>query len=508
MLIENANDLVVAHPKSRSMRFGKFDGNDVRWTLLSVSLLIITSSLTSGIVNRLAVVALVLVWWATMQVPESTDDRIYQTPIVAFQNWWIRKVRKGVLWERGNKSRLKKLRRYTLIPVEVHAFGETGLLHNRRKKTDSLVITGTGSPLVAMTLAGQYHGHEDIAGIIRRAASVEHTPVGVSFCVRARPDDPWVFWDTVAEYGEPEVVLPAGRLKESEDYLTDYDRRMLFLETIQNSLPEISDQANSIEMAIVITIRRSEPLGKALRKGTITSAEANRQPIMRIRNIALAQLGRHGVSDVQALDAAGMERFLRMAWDVVGLEKYFARTHERAALGESATSDQWYPAKRVRVGRNYVEIDGTYSTALKMTSYRSSPLPHEPRVFYASHARWFSHCVLGETVNGNWEYRFLNLSSGFLKDIVDIIGIQYSGPKVERRERELTDRLRDIDRSTYTEAYNILATVSAGSLEELEEEVQKEIDRLTGEGMAPIRVAGESKQLPWFLSAVFCVDLT
>lgn len=457
--------------------------------------------------SRFAGIVIITVWLLSMRTL-SNDIRAYYMPIFLLKNAYIRRVKKGILWQaEASGSKSKRNKRKAVFPFEVHAFGDIGLIHTRHKKADTMVFASTGSPISSLNLHDQYTAHASIADVFRRAAAIAGMKIEISMGVRARPEDPWKFWNTISAIGEGEVVLPAAFVT-AEQKWTDYDRRMLVLNDIQSSLAQIGQIANDVDMVLLITVQRPPAFDKAVKKQTIEERESNQQPIMRIKSIAIPLLEKILKNGVTILDAEGAERYLRKSWDVIGLSEYYNRANERLINGDFDTHDQWYAERLIRVTDRYVQIDDTFGATLKMHTYpKEAAYPYDSRAFYAAGSRWFSNGVIGETVNGGWEYRILNTSQGFLSDIISVSGIQWSGPKVERKEQEVTDRLREIDQSTYTESYNPLSAISAGSAEELEINVQGEIDRLTAEGMSPIRVIGESKQFSSYLSATTFIDV-
>jgi hypothetical protein len=457
-------------------------------------------TMMEGLLMRLVMLLVISVWAGLLYVSNTHDERLFMIPFVQIHNLWIRKVRKGYLWN-SEKSRRP------IMKLQVVSFGELGLIHNKPKDTDSMIIEAIGSHTVALPLRGQYAVHAAIADIYRRAAAIQRGIVEIQSMNRARPEDGWTLWNMLSAEGEPEVLLPVATQKKKEDY-TDFDKRMLFLNSVAYAMPEIYAMSNLATMVFVITVKRSRAFSEGAKKQKMTERTRDSQTLSRIRKVVVTTLQAQKFEGIRVFDAAECERYLRQSWDVVGLHDYYTRAHERLATGQAATKDQWYPERYIRVGRDYIEIDGTFGAVIKLTAGPSGVLPHESRAFFASHSRWYANTVISEAASGSLEYTLTHFGSGFLGDLIGILGIEWSGPKVHRKEEEVRDRMRELDESSYKQDLHPLASVSAESKEALEDAVTAEFDRLTGLGRGPVRVTGETQVYSYYMTAVTGIDHT
>jgi hypothetical protein len=503
--------LTVRHPKKRSMRFFKFNGSDISWTVFCAAIAFYGSTVIGNQINRIFFVACFVVWILSMLPAEKLNDRIYSAPYAALDNLRIR-LNKNYTWRASSKDSLgTRLRNVRIMMLSVQSFGDLGLIYNRKADTYSVVFSSEGSPISSQNMVDQYASHEAIASIFTKAAAVAKVSLRVSTGVRTRPDDPWEYWDMVSMYGEVEVVLTEAEVtqKREEDY-TEYDHRMQFLQTIQFAQAEhILGISNDIDMVMVMTIRGTSAFKKALKDKTITEEELSAQPISKVIAEVLPLLAEVVDDQPVVLDGEGAERYLRKAHDVFTLGDYYNVAHDRKEKGNSVQLDQWYPKQFIKQFKDYLQIDETYGATLKVTSYpREETFPTEARIFYASHARYFANSVIGETQHGRWAYRFLNFGSGVGSAVLDQVGIDTSDPKSEEREAKRTSRLREINESVYIQDYSPIIGVSGVSLEDLEYNLQREADRLAALGMETVRVVGERNQLKWYLSATTLIDLT
>jgi hypothetical protein len=501
--------LTVRHPKKRSMRFFKFNRNDWAWTFISLLVVIGLAAIVGSTWSRGVVAVAAVLWCLTMLPVESLNDRVYFGPIAALDNLRIR-ANGNITW-RASARDISARRRQGVrsMKLAVKGFGNLGLIFNRQRDTYSMVFTASGSPISSQNLPAQFASHQQIASIFTKSAAAAKVTVKVSTGVRARPEDPWDFWNMIVQFGEAEVAETDAEAKQKtiEDY-TEYDHRMKYLQTVQFAQEEISEMSNDIDMIMVVTVAGTEAFQKALKKKSITEEEFSRQPISRIRSVVLPLLEKVTAGKVDVLDEEAAERYLRKGWDV-NLRDYYNRVHERALRGDEIKPDQWYPSRFIKQFKTYVQIDETFGATLKVTSFpRGDAFPFEARVFYAAHARYYANSVIGETQHGRWAYNFLNLGSGFVGDAIETVGIDSSGPRAERREQEKNDRLKEIDESVYIQDYSPLVAISGSSLEELEANIELETDRLSAEGMQVSRVIGERNQLNWYLSATTLIDLT
>lgn len=503
------NEVLTSHPKKRSHRFFVMSTRDIVWTGFSALLMTVAIATASSSIRTYILILGVVTWILSMFKLPKNDERVYWQPVLLVSNWLLRSFRAyGLIWDNSQPS--KRLRRAVnpIIPLKVVGFGDIGLIYNRHRDTFSIVFTALGSEISSMNIAAQKAKQDELAEAVRKMAASVKEPVQVSFGVRARPEDPYALFNEIALRGEPEVVLPRALEKDPSTY-TDEDRRMLFLHSVQRELPSILEMANDVDMFMVVSVRSTDAFKRALKKRSIKDKELNKQPIMRLKSLALPHLEKVTGEQVTVLDAEGVERFLRKAWDVTGLREYYERAHRRRVAGEEIIPDKWYPQQHIKVGPSHVEIDSTFGSVIKITGFPVDQAPpFRAREFYWSTARWHSHVIIGETVHGGVEYNLSVGGHGILGDIKEILGFDQTSPRERRKAQEVDERLDEIAQSVYTQAFNAYVAVSSTkSLDDLEDEVQAELERLAAIGFSPVLVTGESAQLLAYLSATTAIDL-
>jgi len=500
--------VLTPHPKKRSQRYPRLGFRDYLWVgAMAFLLLVLNAVVPEGAKTYVWLVGVLVVLLSLLNLPKR-DERLYFHPVLGVRDLGIRRRKNGgIIWEQTRLGKRFGRTVRPIMPFSAHGFGNIGFIQNHTKDRIAIVFVAKGSPISSMSVAAQKTQHDQLADTIRKMAASVKEPVQVSSCVRARPEDLYELFGALTLRGEPEVVLPRAFAKPIYGPLTAYDTRMTFLHEVQDNLSDVFDTANDVDMVMVVSVQSTDAFKRALKKRKIDQVELNRQPIMRIMNAAMPTL-RKQADDVEVLDMEGVERYLRKAWDVKGLQAYNARAHHRHESNEEIVPDEWFPTQYIRVGKDFVEIDGTFGATLKLTGFSSSAAePYLAREFYWSTARWHSHSVIGETVHGGVEYNLSQGGFGIFSDLKDIMGVDQTGPRAERQARQVEERLGEIDTSVYSQAFNPYVAVSATSHDELEAEVDAEMQRLAAIGMAPMRIEGESSQLLAYLSATTGLDL-
>lgn len=495
--------LLTKHPMKRSQRYMSFSVADYIYCGIVAAVVLIGAPLLEGAPGGLVYVAATLGLAASLIISPSTDVRLYELPYVRFKGWYIRIVKKGVLWEEDQSD--------NGIPWQIYDLGDTALILNRKNNLVSFVLTAEGSNIASLDVEGQKSSQDLIAECIRAAAGSVSESVQISFGFRARPENPYVLYRALAQRGEASVVLHDTQAPSAN---TAEARREAFLHALLEELkPSIVDQSNDVEMYVLVSMHSTPELRRALKKRTILKRNLSRQPIMRLRNTVLVYFRDRIIQDqtVHVLDLEGAERFLRIGWDISGLEAYFEEAEQRWQSTE-AKPTEWAPQHHISVGHDYVKMDGTYGATLKLTLFpvsQSLPYatPYQTREFYWTPARWHARAVIGQTVRGNLEYSVTKRGHGILKDAKDIVGMDQDDARSQRQAQEGADRLEELDKSGFAQYFNAYVAVSALTLEELEDEVMLEYERLLSAGYGPVRIVGEGFQRDAYLSAVTGLDL-
>jgi hypothetical protein len=492
------------------MRFLRLSTSDKIWTasyafIAGLVFLLLSSQGVSSLVGA----ALVVLWMLSMLTPETNqDERIYQMPLSFIQDA-LMSLQKDI-WSQSKKEPRGK-RAIKPFPLEVREFGDVGLVYNQIKRTYSMIITSEGSPISSMSMLGQYAAVQSLASLVTKAAATAgRGGLKIAMGLRARPQDPWLVPNTLNEVADINVILPSAlATHKPESEWTNDDKRAIFLNKILESYADIVDLSASVEMILVVTVKDTDEFRRAFKEGVIYDKEMRNQSITRIRNVIIPYLERL-IGDVTVLDGEGAEKYLRKAWDVVTLNDYYLMAQKRlmGTADAEGTLTQYLPASHIKAYPDCVEIDGTFATTLKITSFPFEEVyAHRVQEVYDSMARWSSTSVIGETLHSGREYNILNGLTGLTTDAADRFGVIRSGPRAERRDEERIGRLREMDNAVYNQDFVPVVAVLAGSREELMEEYGLEADRLTAAGYSHIRVLGRSKQLPSFLTATTLIDL-
>lgn len=495
-------EVLTRHPRNRSQRYLNLSTRDILWIMLcAFAIMVLSISFRS--VDAVVVIGGTVVVLVSMINLPAYDERLYWVPVVLAKDLLIRKLRKRILWQRGQKNE-------KILPPKTYDVDNTGLIVNKKRGTIGIVITAPGSPIASLDLTGQKMYQDLIAECIKAAAGSLNEPVQFSFGFRARPENPFVVHRALAERGEPKVVY----FDETQED-TPQRRRFEFLHRNMADWSLVLEASNDVLMYVYISVRSPESIALLEKnfnstKKQIERRDLARMSIMRLRNTAISYFQRRIEPSSIILDAKGVERFMR-GWEVVGVQEYYEAAEARWT-DTSTIADQWQPQAVIAAGSDYVYMDGTYAATLKLTHFPVSQgtqlaTPFQGRQLYNSRARWHATSVIGETVKGNVEYALTKTGAGMLKDTKDVLGLDQSDPRSQRQAQSANERLEELDQSGFAQYYNMYVAVSAASLEELEEEILLEKERLMTAGFGPVRISGSHLQLPAYMAACTGIDL-
>lgn len=438
--------------------------------------------------------------------------RLYRLVIRRFSNKRIQQ-QDNVIWQRESRRgrKFQGLSRPWKNPLRSIGVGTLGVLHDGPGQSDTVVITGEGSDMAALNLREQVQAHYLFADAMKRAASVRRHAVGMSLLFMRRPADILKYRQIEEHTVHPEVAIPEALFKDEAEW-TEHDHRMMALAMIQAEDEELRQQvACNTTMAVSLTVRHDAAFSSALKQEWMSRRKVSRLVLSRIASNAVRGLQTFGAKGLRVLSDEGIEDFIREGWDVVGTNEYrieAAIRRERKAAGEKVSSDPIYwPSERILAFNDHLIMDDTYHTVYRMTANKRLLTIGEMRRLCAVDIPWVTITLVGEAVNSTGQYRMFNFMLNLLDDTKEVFGIGARGPRADRIGNERKQRLADMDSSGYTQAYNIVAVVSAPSYDQLVEWGNAMHDYADYLQLKPEQIIGEDFQLPAVFSGLTGINM-
>lgn len=429
--------------------------------------------------------------------------RTYQLFLEWLQSQWIKRVRKGVLWESRNHDGPKQRKFYGSsppIPHSIHHLPGVGLLYNVLVKCDSVVIQARGSNIASVSLKDQYGAVVRAAEWIKQTAAIAGFRIGISFVSRRRPKNVFPMVDWLTENLHPEVVYPsAERLPEAEQ--TPRHKRYAALhENTKQLVGAAKQQTAETTQAVVLTIQRDPALAELFSgKRALVDNKADQLQVLELIAQAVNGLDSWGVEDPHALNPDELYTYLREAWDTTTLDN-----HRDASADDDyrPLEDGWWPQRRIFVGKDYCQTDDTLHAVIRITGVREWNHANSVRPLFNPDVRRVSVAVIGEAIKSENEVRFWDRLIPMGHSFDEARGVIYKSQKKTDREEKRAERQHTAYQSGITSNNVILVAVSADTKEELERDVRKVLIHLTVLGMKGKRVTGESRIFPTLWSAV------
>jgi hypothetical protein len=521
---EHEGQLAFEIPQRLKMNFWSFTTADKYFTFVQ-AIIVVTVGFKYG---RLAALLWILVWVGFMCRPE--NGRIYDLFSQACRTLRIRK-RHGLIWTAvQNSHRSKKRRRRTkrqkenVMPFRTGDIaGGVGFI--AYKRSDVIVIEGSGSKIIAQNPHDQFRTSLREADVIKRvASSVPGRKIAVSLMFRRRPANVRDIANTMGESLHPDVAVPEALLIPEEKWTVkqraDYNAFTMWMDS-QNLMDEI---AGEVTMAMVITIQRESKLARAMKgKSSLPDREVKRLTISRVKETAVEGLKACGVSDVHALDLEAINLYVRRSWDVDTIDEYYERMQKQWGGTEGLAKSKFHwPQERILAFSDHSVMDSTRHAVLRVRENPSRVLADYYRQLYAIDVPWLTVTLVSETVSSNAEYRMLNKLIPIRNTFDQVRGIVRKAPHQQKKEEEREKRERDLYNSRFGQAYVLLISVArpfladAGdgideddiekreeeSIANLEDDVMAVRQKTYGLGMDATHILTESRQLPALWSAV------
>jgi hypothetical protein len=442
------------------------------------------------------------------------DGRGYFILGIMACNIWIDGVLKGVLWEVDpDRPRFAKL--FRAPPpndrLAINIVDELALIYNKKAKTDTIIIGGTGSDIAAHGIAAQRLINDRIAEAIKRIASVKNFEVMVTMMNIRRPSNVREVLEVYSTNLHPDFLphdpesnpwLAVENLSEEEEAERTGDSNIATV--MEELLTMARDETNKNTMAVAITIRRDDLLHKLAKKSqSMASSEDERYLIQEIAQVAIDSLMLCGVEDPHAYSLEEMHEHLRYVWDVKQDDVYASWQAENGGNRKDPKFKHFHwPQRFITTGKSSCNIDGSHHVVLRIDECPKTAEPDTFRPLFAIPVPNITVSLVGKTVRSNREVRVLDLATPSIDTFRDSLGVTHDTQKALDRSERMQARLETAYRSRYTQFYNIVLVVSGTDPRQLEREVEETIRSIHAiDGVRVKRVEGSFLQVPWVFAA-------
>jgi hypothetical protein len=441
-----------------------------------------------------------------------SDGRIYYVAGIKFRNFWIFVLRHNV-WEAEPKHPLlaKLLRAPPIFRrLAINLVGDLALIYNKKAKTDTLLIGGSGSHNTSFDIYAQARIIERIGEGIKRIASVKNYEVVVGFVNMRRQSNVRRMLEVYAEHTHWDYLPrdPDNPWPPEEDLTPEErgDRNIALV--LQDCLASEHDENRTNTMLATITIRRDGLMRKAAKKGgSMADLEEERTLIEEIAEVAESVLMNCGVVDAHAYNFEETHEHLRYIWDVKQDDEY---PSWQTYVGDDPEHPDYeyfvkffhWPRKFIRAFKTWCDLDGSLHAVLRL---EENPKEADPMTFldmFAIDVPNVTVSVVGKTVKSRRTVRILERTTRVEEVFKDSLGVaDDTQAAISRNERTQT-QLETAHRSRFSQLYNVVVVVSATNRRDLKEYVKVAIRTLHGiDGVYVKRVKGSYLQVPWVLTA-------
>lgn len=438
----------------------------------------------------------------TLGALERADEgRLYYVALQGIKTLWIRFWRKGVLWsspesENSDMASHRRTNRRTLsrsdegpIPLAVHAIGDIGLVHNRRKKMDSIILVGDGSDISTLDLTGQANRHSQMVRILKRVATIPGITLGVSYVFRRRPSDPISNLEWGVQNLHPSVLLPEGLTKAKEESLTIQEQRDMRLNlNVMERMRMDQQYGSQVTMAVLLSVRRTGGILSAKSGKSVAEDDIKRLDIVQMAELAVEGLTNSGVKGARVLNPSEVKQYLRGAWDVATLDDY--------RPSDDDEDDRHWPQQMIKVSNDHSVFDTTGHEVIRINGMPEAQLPHYMRQLHGLGVKYASYTLVSDTVKSKGEYFLLGQFMGITDNIREALGRERTvdRPHIRSRREALESRQEELFRSVFSQMYAILIVISAESPHELESQVHTALRQAESLGFPGKVIKGECRQ--------------
>ncbi|GAC1369952.1 MAG: hypothetical protein NVSMB39_2320 [Candidatus Saccharimonadales bacterium] len=427
------------------------------------------------------------------------------------------------------KSKPKSEPRKGRPPIPLRALALTlpkdgydfGVIHNLPAGTDTARVSGRGWHGVALDFKDRYNAENVLVDCVRQAVQQYDGPVGVSMAYLSRPLNIERSRDWELQNLQNAVIdVPEESYANPQTAVEVFAANNRQLEVIKQKL------GRDVIMSFGLTIPR--PTGWPKDETKLTARQIEVAPIVRLTKILEEGMARNGVDRAEILDFIDTKTYIRMAWDIAGIEQWYSRianlaTAERLAILDAEVvdevhtrteaeidADEPWPRLELRTGPNYLAADGTFHRVLRVVKQRHKVLPGDfTELFFANvgpaDQTGLTIGLCGQTVSAQTEMRWLNRGivwrEGIRRAQDGGKDLYESMAKRERRQRLVQRQDRIYLGGNQALAYNTYVVVSATSLELLETAEDAVLAHCRGVGIRVKRVTLESRQVQAFFMA-------
>lgn len=539
------SQLQIENPEKTSVGFLRLNMYD--WAVCGIMFLGIIYALNkygalAGLVTL--IVSLSIVW-------RFTEGRAYYLFFMWWTSLWVSLVRHGWIW-RSTAFREKQGKRQILpqaqpFPFDIYELHDDskhlriGTVFNMKSHTDTIVITGSGSDMIALSYEGQRLWIEQLANRVEAImGEQEGVKIEVSYLLRRRPANLHALFGGFSQDVYPQVITPTG-LNKPEAERTPEEQRWINLHLdLQQLVDMASELPEDTLMATLWTISRVGELVKVSKKGkhkegkraeAIQRQQALRLPVIKLAQSVTSSLRECGIADPEVLDSTALQHFMRESWDITNTRDYHESELLRAATQNHPAQtpsepDRHWPEWYVRAQRKFVNIDGNLHAVVRLTGMPPWTMGHVVRqVDHTCFAdgrpvRNLSRALVSEAGRSVYEYALAGLWLNIREALGDWMSVRRQRPKSQERIARAERQEQAAATNRVLQRFCLLIDVAvpgttdpadkqglAHAVEELADAIEAIKTSAKGLGLHPVNVKGTARVLPASITACTGIDM-
>lgn len=396
----------------------------------------------------------------------------------------------------------------------------TGTIVDYERGYLTFYVTGEGweavnyDPDARMSIEAQF---TDALIEVCATADVSRESLAISYFLGARPWNMFPTLEGLSGITHPDFHSAPGefRCEADERAANNHQERL----ELFNNLSADTISGVALTMRIPKAWRKYAAKPK---KHQLTAEDLEDSIINRVANSLVQALRRCEIANVKLLDLLELDEFVQIQWNLAGAAQLHQDLHWRRQMLETGlitpqqvieqlSQKQPWPSGSLKVGRNFIEMDGTLHSVSRIVRHnRRKYRPGGMQRLQFIKGPWFMYCVCGDAKPASRDMKYMTKSivlSRGLRRANDSQGRYYTLADREEQARSKAQQDELHNSGGPSMNFNKLIVISAtseGQLKTFNTQV-KSVTRLLRLGVRPIK--GETRQIRAFASALLGVNI-
>lgn len=524
--VTETNPSAIKTPRIQSGNFTRLDQGDKNWSALFAVQIVLSIMIVQNPIVTIVLIAVYLLSLYHLQY-----SRVYYALFVDLPlNLKIRFVDKGVRYDSANNkgSIEAAMPNPTLRIFDVDETTSNGYVELSDGSGYMVGIIGSGSYAAVLDAQEQVERSNILAEQTRTSGG------DFAYIYSSRLHNPWPEIDIASQTVSPRVAyVPEEPYGTTEPELRDWKRYDTLKKFLAGRQGLLQQTASNPVLMVTLTVPKNTGVvtwNRRRKNGNEGMSADKYRDIFRHAELVVEQLKHFGVTDAHIASFDEMLEHYRLSWDAEGAAEFYNDLHDsqldrsqsEEVEGGTEEDDEsvgpHYPShlpSYVRWTKNYAQYDDNYIGAVVVTATPGELCPTDLDPLYGivdknKKQLQYSLVVIGANGSARLEARTLTRGTLLLESLQDLVmGEEYRELSYEARERaeESRARLSEIGESRNQQYYfNIVVTVNASSVQELDDDIKSVCDVLSGLRLKPKRVQAGERQLARVISCTVGID--